>query len=130
MSFHFTNGNLYSAYSDTGPGDIVVDPLATVQTNGAGVSALTLASGDWDITVNGKVTAANGHAVNIRDSGTFVSTIDIGPVAEISGGGTLGYGINAALPRISTMAVPSRAIPPESTDPAPAIFSSLTKLPA
>ncbi len=94
MSFHFTTGNLYSAYSDTGPGDIVVDALATVR--GANVSALTLASGAWHVTVNGKVAADNGHAINLKDAGNYYSEVIVGPVAEITASGPSSIGINAA----------------------------------
>ena len=42
MSFHFLNGNVYlSAFADTGPGTITVDPFADIIVNGADALSLS-----------------------------------------------------------------------------------------
>jgi hypothetical protein len=82
MSFHFLNGNTYGPHVDTGPGTIVVDPLATIQTTGA-ASALTLSAGPWDITVNGASATETGYGINLADAGAFRSTIKLGIDAVI-----------------------------------------------
>jgi len=57
MSRHFLNGTISGPYSDTGPGTIIVDPLATIITAAASSNALTLNDGAWDITISGVVSS-------------------------------------------------------------------------
>ncbi|MGH6737315.1 MAG: calcium-binding protein [Methyloceanibacter sp.] len=96
MPIQFLNGNTYGPYSGDVPDIITVDLGATVHATGAGTAALNLGSGAWELNLYGKVTADDGHAVNLKDAGTFYSTIDVGRDAEISGGGSSGIGIAAA----------------------------------
>src|SRR5262245_4946637 len=84
MSKHFLGGRTYGAYTDTGPGTIVVDPLARIIGLNA-ASALTLAGGGWNITVAGTV-YADGIAIKLSDQGPFVSNITISADGNIFGG--------------------------------------------
>jgi hypothetical protein len=81
MSFHFLNGNSYGAYTDTGPGTIIVDPLATIQA-ATGDSALVLASGPWQLTVNGAVNSSN-YALQLTGMDALVSNLTVGPGGSI-----------------------------------------------
>jgi serralysin len=94
MSFHFLDGNSYGAYTAAGPGDIIVDPLATVHATAANTPALTLTLGGWFVTVNGSVAADNGHGINLRDAGTYNSQVIVGEGGSISAGGASSSGIN------------------------------------
>ncbi len=82
MSFHFFNGTTSGAYADTGPGTIIVDPLAEV--HGTTNAALTLASGPWTVTVKGNVHSDSDEAIVLSDGGAFVSTIAIGTGATVA----------------------------------------------
>ncbi|MGH6737316.1 MAG: calcium-binding protein [Methyloceanibacter sp.] len=96
MSFHFLDGNSYGAYTAAGPGEIIVDPLATVHATAADTPALTLTLGSWSVVVNGGVAADSGHGINLRDAGAFSSQVIVDEGAAISAGGSSSSGINAA----------------------------------
>jgi Ca2+-binding RTX toxin-like protein len=97
MPIQFLNGNTYGPYSGDVPDTLTVDAGATVHATTAGTAALTLGSGPWmDVCLNGKVTADNGAAVNLKSAGAFHSTVVVGPDAEVSGGGSSGAGIATA----------------------------------
>jgi Ca2+-binding RTX toxin-like protein len=93
MSFHFLNGNSYGAYADNGPGSIIVDPLATIQANGA--AALTLQSGPWTMNINGKIEATGAVGIYLSSSGT-VSTVKLGAQASVLSTDTTGILLNEA----------------------------------
>jgi len=94
MSKHFLNGITYGPYSDTGPGFIVVDPLARIVTGPfPPFDALSLGGGGWDITISGLV-YASGRAIFFATAGAGVPTsnIKIKAGGEVFGGN---YGILA-----------------------------------
>jgi Ca2+-binding RTX toxin-like protein len=93
MSFHFLNGNTYGPYADTGPGTIIVDPLATIQATGA--AALNLQSGPWTIDIKGTVQATGASALYLSSSGT-VSRVTLGGGANVSSTDTTAILLNDA----------------------------------
>jgi Ca2+-binding RTX toxin-like protein len=93
MSFHFLNGNTYGAYADTGPGSIIVDPLATIQSTN--VAALTLQSGPWTIDLNGKVQATGAAGIYLSSSDTL-STLRLGAGASVTSDDTTAVLLNDA----------------------------------
>ena len=96
MSFHFLNGTSYGPYSDTGPGTIIVDPLAEIHAVGQVTSALTLFAGPWTVKIDGTVDSEDAHAITILGGGKYRSNVTIGVGAEISAGGTISAGIAAS----------------------------------
>src|SRR4029079_4595690 len=84
MSRHFFNGTIYDAYSDTGPGTILVDPFATIITAAGSSDALTHNGGTWDITISGVVCSLDGTAVHLTTPG-FVSNIRIKAGGDVFG---------------------------------------------
>lgn len=83
MSFHFLNGTTYDAYSDTGPGSIIVDPFADIQATGTS-DALTLSSGPWTVTINGNISTESGVGVWVKGASPSQSKITVGADAVIS----------------------------------------------
>src|SRR5262245_5768768 len=82
MSFHFLDGNTYGPYSDTGPGSIIVDPLATVEATGSD-ETLSLASGPWTVAVNGSVNSEGGYALQFSDTSALMSNLTVGAEGSI-----------------------------------------------
>jgi Ca2+-binding RTX toxin-like protein len=93
MSFHFRNGETYAQYADVGPGIIIVDPRASIQTALLGFDALTLAAGPWTLNIKGDISAEDGSAIALSDAG-FTSKVKFGIDANIVAGE--GSGIRAA----------------------------------
>src|SRR4029079_19149026 len=92
MSKHFLNGITYGPYSDTGPGFIIVDPLARIVTGPfPPFDALSLGGGGWDITISGLV-YGSGRAIFLAQFLAPTSNIKIKPGGEVFGGD---YGILA-----------------------------------
>jgi Ca2+-binding RTX toxin-like protein len=96
MSKHFLSGQTYDAYTDTGPGSIVVDPLAEIHAVGPVTSALTLFAGPWTAKIDGTVDSEDAHAITILGGGKYRSNVTIGAAAEISAGGSISAGIAAS----------------------------------
>jgi Ca2+-binding RTX toxin-like protein len=90
MSFHFLNRVVYGPFTDTEPGTIIVDPLATIISFNS-FDALGLASGAWDVTISGLIVGAD-RALSFSDAGAFVSNVKVKAGGEILGGS---YGILA-----------------------------------
>jgi len=84
MSFHFLNGITYFQYVDTGPGTIIVDPLARIVPSNVTLDALTLGGGSWDITISGLV-YSNLRGIFLADSGAPISNIKIKAGGEVFG---------------------------------------------
>src|ERR1043165_9413956 len=83
MSRHFTAGTSDS-FNDTGPGTILVDPLARIVSTDPLAPALDLDDGGWDVTIKGLVFGVT-DAIALGDPG-FVSTIRLTSSADVSGG--------------------------------------------
>ncbi|MEZ5875805.1 MAG: hypothetical protein R3D30_13650, partial [Hyphomicrobiales bacterium] len=54
---------------------------------------MTLTLGPWDVTVNGLLSADQGHGIDLRDSGTYQSEVGVSMGAEIFANGTSSVGI-------------------------------------
>jgi Ca2+-binding RTX toxin-like protein len=96
MSFHFLNGTISGAYADTGPGKIIVDRGASINTNNAATDALSLSSGPWTIIIDGAVGASFGDAIDLGGVGAFVSNVTLGKHAVLTSPNMFGIGINAS----------------------------------
>lgn len=83
MSKHFLNGITYDAFDDTGPGTIIVDPLAKIIA-ASPLDGLGLAGGSWDVTVSGSIFTTH-RAIVLADAGAFVSNVKINAGADIFG---------------------------------------------
>ncbi len=96
MSLQFQNGTTYGATALNAPDQVIVDTFAIIHADTANTTALTLGSGGWDVIVNGKVLADNGHGINLKDAGVASSQVALEVGAEVIAGGATGIGINAA----------------------------------
>jgi Ca2+-binding RTX toxin-like protein len=90
MSLHIIAGT-YGPFTDTGPGTILVDPLARIISTDPIAAALALNSGPWDVTIKGLVVGVT-KAIDLTDAGAFVSTIKLTSSAVVAGGS---FGIEA-----------------------------------